>query len=452
MSQPTTTAATFRLAHVARLGSFHIGSAMSDILVSSVWNRVMISDFGLPSWPVSLLLAIRYLLVPVSLWAGFISDRHPIWGLHRSPYIWLGRGLMVLSLPCIALSLSFYSGGEMPMAGWALAAFGFSIYGFGGLMSGSPFIALVRDTTPYEKRGLAMTIVETIMIASFPLAAILFGSLMEHYSSERFWMLTALTMLVGGFFWLFATLGIEKRSGQILSHSQELSKDGLIKSAKEVLSNKNTRIFFFFLSLAAVSAWMQDAILEPFGADVFQFSAGKTTRFSAYWMGATFITLVTTTCLLRKRLPETLSGIASIGLAIMGTGMAGLAVSAWGHHVECVTGSLVLFGAGFGIYTFAGLNLMMVMTTDKNAGLLLGLWTIAQVIARGVGISLGGILRDLFSLQFEDIAMAYACVFGLQALGLFASVLLLQRIDLRSFATKSNQPRPTIPGHLSEAI
>ncbi len=412
----------------------------------------MISDFGLPSWPVSLLLAIRYLLVPVSLWAGFISDRHPLWGLHRSPYIWLGRSMMVMSLPCIALSLDFFTGTRMPPIGWTLAAIGFTAYGFGGLLSGSPFIALVRDSTPYEKRGMAMTMVETFMIACFPLAAIFFGSMMEHYSSERFWLLTFITMSVGGFFWFFSTLGIERTVAGYRVTDSSLWDAGLRDSVRKALQNSNTRIFFVFLAVAALSAWMQDAILEPFGADVFEYSAGQTTRFSAYWMTATLLVLIISSLLLRRRRPESLSGVASLGLAIMSTGMAGLAVSAWLKHPECVTGSLVLFGIGFGIYTFAGLNLMMVMTTDSNAGLLLGLWTIAQVVARGVGISLGGILRDVFGLWFHSIPAAYAAVFGLQALGLFAAILLLQRIDLRRFAHQPSTSQSALNGQLHEAL
>lgn len=89
----------FSVALTLRLGTFHIGSAMGDILTASVWNRVMISDLGLPAWPVGLLIALRYLLSPLSLWAGHRSDTQPLWGMRRTSYIWLGRGLMVVSLP-----------------------------------------------------------------------------------------------------------------------------------------------------------------------------------------------------------------------------------------------------------------------------------------------------------------------------------------------------------------
>ena len=59
----------FTLWRGLRLSSFQIGSAMGDILITSIWNRILIVNFGIPATPVSLLLALRYLLSPLSLWA-----------------------------------------------------------------------------------------------------------------------------------------------------------------------------------------------------------------------------------------------------------------------------------------------------------------------------------------------------------------------------------------------
>src|SRR5687767_9392277 len=71
----------FRFGRVLRLSSFHIGSAMVDILVASVWNRVMISDFHISPSAIGFLLALRYFLSPLGIWAGFRSDTRPFGGL-----------------------------------------------------------------------------------------------------------------------------------------------------------------------------------------------------------------------------------------------------------------------------------------------------------------------------------------------------------------------------------
>lgn len=61
---------SFSVLRSFKLGAFHIGSSMTDVLLSGIWNRVMIADLGMAAWPVSLLLATRYFLAPLAIWAG----------------------------------------------------------------------------------------------------------------------------------------------------------------------------------------------------------------------------------------------------------------------------------------------------------------------------------------------------------------------------------------------
>ncbi|MBK6713146.1 MAG: MFS transporter [Chloroflexi bacterium] len=201
----------FTFWRLLRLSSFQIGSAMGDILVTSIWNRVMISNFGIPATPVGLLIALRYLLSPLSLLAGYWSDTRPLWGYRRTSYIWLGRGLMVLSLPLLGLSLMRLGVVTTDVLGWLLALASSLMYGIGTLVSGSPFLALVRDAAPPEKQGLAISTVETVLIIFFAIAGIGFSVWMDVYSAPVFWEMVITTMAVGGFFWFFAIAGAEKR-------------------------------------------------------------------------------------------------------------------------------------------------------------------------------------------------------------------------------------------------
>jgi hypothetical protein len=68
------TAHSFRLLVIFQLATFQIGSAMGDILTAGVWNRIMISDFGIPAWPVGLLLALKNFMAPISLWVDLRLD------------------------------------------------------------------------------------------------------------------------------------------------------------------------------------------------------------------------------------------------------------------------------------------------------------------------------------------------------------------------------------------
>lgn len=418
-----------------RFGSFQIGSAMGDIVVTSLWNRILITNFGIPATPVGLLIALRYLLSPLSLWAGNRTDNKLLFGLRRTPFIWLGRGLMVLSLPLLGLSVMRLGQSTTDALGWTAALASSLLYGVGTLISGSPFLALVRDSAPEEKQGLAISTVETILIIFFAVAGIVFSIWMPIYSPAVFWQIILATMILGGFFWVFAIAGVEKRQATTSGADTRAAALHLGDVVREIWSDRRTRLFFAFLSLATMSAWAKDAVLEPFGGDTFDLTIGTTTRFNSYWQTATVITLVGAGVLLRKRRPEYQNRVAGIGLATMSAGMVLLAMSAFMGQRHLIELALLVFGAGFGIYTFGGLSLMAVMSPDRHSGAYLGLWTISILVFKGLGTFLGGAVRDLLLLRLGlSAGAAYGSVFLLQALGLALAVVILSRIDILAFA------------------
>lgn len=430
---------SFTYWRLLRLSSFQIGSAMGDILVTSIWNRVMISNFGIPATPVGLLIALRYLLSPLSLWAGYRSDTRWLFGYRRTSYIWLGRGLMVLSLPLLGFSLVRLDGATADTVGWLMALTSSLMYGIGTLISGSPFLALVRDSAPPEKQGLAISAVETMLIIFFAIVGIGFSIWMEVYTQVIFWEMVIATMLIGGFFWFFAIVGAEKRIKKVDQVSEsELVMDshpGFVDVLKKIWMDQRTRRFFFFLALATMSAWAQDAILEPFGAETFDLPVGRTTRFNSYWQAATVVTLLLSTYLWRKRPPERQAQIANWGLGSMALGLVALGLASVLHQVHLIEVALLIFGGGFGVYTFGGLSLMVVMASDTEAGAYLGLWSIAILVSKGLGTFLGGATRDILLLGFGlPPGMSYAIIFGLEAFGLLGAILILSRIDVVGFA------------------
>ena len=425
-----------------RLSSFHIGSAMGDILVTSIWNRVMIVNFGIPATPVGLLIALRYLISPLSLWAGHLSDTHPLLGYRRTTYIWLGRSLMVLSLPLLGFSLMRLGANSNDVFGWLLALASSLMYGMGTLTSGSPYLALVRDSAPREKQGLAISTVETVLIIFFAISGITFSFWMEVYTERVFWEMVLATMGIGGFFWFFSIWGAERRmtrqeTGGVTAVSPSLPFRLVIN---KIWRDRRTRYFFYFLALATMSAWAKDAILEPFGGELFNLPISRTTRFNSYWQAATVITLVGSGIFWRKRPPENQSIIARFGLGVMAAGMLLLGGTAVVGQPRLVEVALIIFGAGFGVFTFGGLSLMAVMTSDKEAGAYLGLWSISVLLFKGLGTFFGGLLRDVLILGLgAPLAIGYGTIFLLQAMGLLGGLWILSRIDVAGFARDVGQ-------------
>ncbi|EFO81235.1 PUCC protein [Oscillochloris trichoides DG-6] len=431
----------FSFLRTLKIGSFHIGSAFTDLLTSGVLNRVLIGDLGIAATPVAFLSALRYLLAPLSIWTGYRSDTKPIFGLHRLPYIWLGRLPMVISLPLLPLVAVLLAADPRSILGWTLATISFLVYGVGTLLSGSPFLALVRDTNPPAKRGIAMSIVQMFLIVSFPVAAIVYGRMLPHYDPAAFWKIVLAGMGIAAFFFLFSIFG-EERRGQGIVVDEPHEHLPFMDLLREMWADPRTRYFFLFLALGAASASAQDAILEPFGFHVFNMSAGETTRFNAYWGGGVLISLPLTIFFTRRRMAYEQSMTNHIGLVVTSLALVLLGYVAVTANRGMLVPVLFLFGLGYGIYTVGALSLLMAMTSDRRAGAYLGLWTVAQLVFRGLGIFLGGAGYDLFYRLTGAHTLAYGTVFFVEAVGLLACIWLVIKTDVPGFA-KSEEARKT---------
>lgn len=431
----------FSLLRTLKIGSFNFGSALADILTASVWNRILITDLGASATPVSLLLALRYLLAPISIWIGLRSDTRPLAALRRTPYIWLGRGLMLMGLLLLPISTLRLNEDLSDPIGWITALLIFVAYGAGTAISGGPFLALIHDRTPAAKRGLAISIAQMILLLGFAVSPIAFGRLLPQYSPEQFQALAIGTTAVALVIWVLSIAGEEKRlkAGQVQSGPETTA---LRATLKLMWADPRARQFFFFLTLGAIASFAQDAVLEPFGGDVFGLNVQATTRFSAYFGGGVLVAMLITSIVTRRRRPEEQSRPAVIGLSVMIVGLLGLALAGVTLTGWLITPALIVFGLGFGVYTVGGVSLLMAMTTEKAAGAYLGLWTMTQLVSRGLGIGLGGVVRDVSLSLTGSLPLAYASVFALEAVGLVVCIGLLARLDVIGFVRDGGREQP----------
>lgn len=418
----------FSLWRALKLGSFHIGSSLTDLLTSAVWNRVLIVELGAAAWPVALLSALRYLLAPLTLWAGHRSDTRPIFGSYRLAYIWLGRLLMWISLPLLPLSAVAIGRGE-GLYGWAMGFIAFTLYGVGTLSSGAPFLALVHDSAPYERRGQAISIVEFVLVVSFAFIPALYAAVMPTYDPARFWRVVGVAMVGACLFWGFSVFGEERARPRRASDAPSWSQ-----SLMAIWSDPQPRRYGIYLGTAAFFAFMQDAILEPFGGDVFGLSVGETTRFNAYWGIGVLVGMIGTYLATRRRRPDQQVPATALGMAWLSLSLALIGVASVARELSWLRPLLVLFGLGFGVFTVGGVSLLMAMSVESRAGTYLAMWSVIQLISRGLGIAFGGLTRDVAMRILGDPAMAYGAVFWLEALGLGLAILLLRRVDVAGFA------------------
>ena len=435
-----------------KIAFFHLGSGMADVLVTGVWNRIMISDLGMSATPVSLLASLRYFLAPLGIWAGNISDKRSLFGFRRLFWIWLGRLMMVLS----TFGLGFGTAelmrhlGDGTQTAWAIIIASMILFSLGNAISGSTFLALIYDRSLPQQRGRAVGIVWTFLLLGFTVGGILFSVLLGRGNEAealatgfsfsegdllRLFIVAGLIFIV---IWFFSVFGEERRGAVI--ETQEIQNAEAYSWRSDlslVWNNSAMRFFLFYLALSMFFAFSQDPILEPFAGDVFGLDASITNRFAAYWGTASIAASLLSLWLLRKHNTWNHTRLSQLGVLILIITFALFTVSAFMQIQALLNPSLYLLGIGLGFWNIGTLGLMMDMSPLGRAGTFLGFWSMIVTLARGGGITSGGIIRDLGLTFSSEYSFAYGLVFAGAFIGLLVAIWCLNNVHVEQFKRDS---------------
>lgn len=437
-----------------KIGFFHLGSGMADVLITGVWNRIMISDLGMRATPISLLISLRYFLAPLGIWAGRMSDQHTFLGFRRLFWIWLGRLLMALSTFGLGFgTVQFMQNMEAPgMSNWLIIVLSMIAFSLGNALSGSNFLALIYDRSTEEQRGRAVGIVWTFLLLGFTVGGILFSILLprdETVAGISFAAPDLLRMFyIGGSLflglWFFSLFGEEQRNVAIEeSKSLDSESSSVMADLKLVWKSPAMRFFLFYLTLSMFFAFSQDPVLEPFAGDVFGMDASVTNRFAAYWGSASILASLGSLWLLRKYETWNHTRLSQVGVAILIVTFILLTLAAVLQLESIITPGLVLLGIGLGFWNIGTLGLMMDMSPPGRAGTFLGFWSMCVTLARGGGITTGGIVRDVGLDVTGNHAIAYALVFGGAFIGLVIAYICLNNIHVDDYEDEQSESKKT---------
>lgn len=419
-----------------KIGSFHVGSALADILGSGVWNRIMIADLKYPATPVSLLLALNYLLAPLAVWAGQKSD-HTNWrGYRRLPWVWGGRGLMALGFMLLTLVTI-----ELAETGSNIWWFGIVVAlgmtGIGSVLSGSTYTTLLYDRAPAHQRGRAVGVAWTMLLMGYAFSGVLFARLLPEYSLAGVLTLFLTTVALMAGLWFFSLLG-EERPQQRDPDVEVPQPPNLWDDLREVWARPTTRLFFLYIGLSFMGAFAQDQILEPFGGQVFNLSTGETSRFAAFWGTTALLGSVFALYSHRRISQFSYARINRYGIWALITTFGLLALSAFGEIEALIRPTLLLFGVGLGMWNIGTWGLMVSVSSPEKAGTYFGLWTMASFIFRGGGAITGAIFRDVSLALTDSLAFSYGAVFVLEALVMVAALVIINRLHVEA----KNETRP----------
>jgi len=432
-----------------KISFFHLGSGMADVLTTGVWNRIMVADLGFGAGIIGLLTGLRYFLAPIGIWAGRYSDTRSVGGYRRLLWIWLGRAMMVLS----TVSLGFGTAelvrmaqtgvtGQAPFGLWVVLIISFLLFSLGNALSGSTFLALVYDRSAEYQRGRAVGLVWTFLLLGFTIGGIFFSVMLPHetgatvgdigFTAEAVQTLFLVTAGILGLVWFLSLLGEEKHGASIVAQQPE-NTTSLRHDLGLVWRSRSMRFFFFYLVLSMMFAFLQDTVLEPFAGQVFDMDASITNRFSAYWGSMAILGSFGFLFLSRRYPILTNAKMSQGGVLFLILAYVVFAVSSLAEIRGLVTPGLILLGIGLGIWNIGTLGLMMDMSPIGRAGTFLGFWTFSVTIARGFGVSVGGIIRDLVLGLTGEFTMAYGVVFVLGFIGLGLAWMALLQVDIKEY-------------------
>ncbi|PSO48514.1 MAG: MFS transporter [Cyanobacteria bacterium SW_9_44_58] len=472
-----------KLLTMFRLGLFQMGLGLMSILTLGVLNRVMISELGIPATVAAGTLALHQFVAPARVWFGQMSDAKPIFGLHRSGYVWIGTALFSVAV-FLAVQLMWQLGKAVREAGswiWTpetviltgLLGLIFILYGLALSSSSTLFAALLVDVSEEENRSKLVGTTWSMLMVGIVIGGVSGGILLESLQQDGvIWSAnvgslllsnekvipTPIEALQGGINRLFlliplvvlglaflATWGIEKKYSRYKSRSRVAEREDKVtlKGAIQVLTaSRQTGLFFSFLMMMTVSLFMQEAVLEPYGGEVFDLPISQTAQLNAFWGLGTLIGVSSTGFLVVPRLGK--QNTARLGCLLVAATFILIILAGFTQQAMILKSAVFLFGLAAGLTTTGAISLMLGLTAAETAGTFIGAWGLAQALSRAFATIAGGVVLDVGKALFTAPVLAYGLVFGLQALGMIGAIALLNRVNVSEFRTSTNQAVSTV--------
>jgi len=421
-----------------QLALIHTAVAMTLVPINSTLNRVMIFDLGVSKTLFTLLAIFPYLLSPIQVAIGSFSDRHPVLGYRRTPYILAGLVLCVLGVavsPQVAVLM-----GQNFTLGIIVGVLAFGAWGMGYNLSAVSYLSLASELSGEKGRGTTIAIMFTMMVVGLAVTGISLSIMVPTFdpaSLLRAFLIVAASALILG---LFGLIKLEPRL-DASSSTTKADTYTVRQMTAAITENPVAKIFFVYLLLLLAAILGQDVLLEPFGAQAFGMTLAQTSRIVSISSGFILIAFIVAALLewlLEGRVKKKYiaqSGNLGALFGFVTIIISGLTASQTAFYI-----GITLLGFGTGISTIANLSLMFDLTVPEKVGLYIGAWGFSNGLSRLIGLLMAGVVADLATQLTGDALSGYLIVFGIEALMMFVAAIMLYRIDVGAFQKKAHEP------------
>lgn len=419
------------LSRLLRLSLFQVTVGMALVLLVGTLNRVMIVELEVPASLVAIMISLPLLFAPLRTFIGFKSDTHrSALGWRRVPFIWKGTMLQFGGFAIMPFALLVLSGyGEAVDAplwiGHGSAALAFLLVGAGVHMVQTVGLALATDLVPEEDQPKVVGLMYVMLLLGMIASAFIFGALLENYTPGRLIQViqgaAVVTIVLNG-------IALWKQEGRDRARAQSRApQPEFLEAWAHFVRGVGAVRLLVVIALGTFGFGMADVLLEPYGGQVLGMTVAQTTKLTAVLAAG---------------------GLLGFGLAsrVLGRGMSPLLVSWYGALVGVPAfgaiilasqgGATIVFvaatlatGFGAGLFGHGTLTATMRSAPKEQIGLSLGAWGAVQATAAGIGVALGGVIRDVIDgwqgAEGFTPALSYIPVFGLEMLFLIFALVAL---------------------------
>ena len=405
------------LSRLLRLSLFQISVGMAMVMLVGTLNRVMIVELKVPAMLVSFMVALPLLIAPLRALIGFRSDNHRSQlGWRRVPYIWMGSllqfgGFSIMPFALLVLAGAGQSSQAPAWVGQVGAAGAFLLVGLGMHTVQTAGLALATDLAPPERQPQVVGLMYVMQLIGMIGSALMLGYLLHDYSPGqliRVVQAVAVTTLVLNVIalWKQEPRSRLRKPGTPIEHT-------FAQAWQLFCQGPNTVRRLLAVGLGTMAFTMEDVLLEPYGGEILHMSVSSTTMLSA--------TLA-------------LGGLLGFAWAsrVLGRGGDAYRMSGWGTWIGLPAFAAVmasaplasptvfvlgifLIGLGGGLFAHGTLTASMQLAPPGQVGLAMGAWGAVQATAAGVGMALGGIVRDTVAMVSSPV-MGYSAVYLIEIL------------------------------------
>lgn len=425
------------MGQLLRLSLFQVSVGMAAVMLLGTLNRVMIVELSVPAFLVAFMIALPVLIAPFRALLGFRSDTHKsAIGWKRIPYLWFGTlwqmgGLAIMPMSLLVLGGDNYH--DVPFAGEVLAALAFLMTGLGMHMTQTAGLALAADRATDETRPRVVALLYVMFLIGMGVSALIVGYLLRDFGNIRLIQVVQGTAVVTIALNLTA-LWKQERVRPMSAEERAAPRPKFREAWADFMSGGQAGRLIAVVALGTLGFNMQDVLLEPYGGEILGLSVSSTTLLTAMWAAGALVGFA----LASKWLTQKTDPFRMAGSGLLAGVVAFCAVifAAPMMSTTLFFAGAAMIGFGGGLFSVATLTAAMTMPAKGAAGrgLALGAWGAAQATAGGLGVAIGGSVRDIVNTSalqgslgeaLASPATGYSVVYHLEIALLFVTLIVL---------------------------